>query len=616
MKDKKNLPVLLVIAGIIIFIGVAFLSYSSVKAAFKAQTSEALELAESDYEQEKDEQREAGTKNALAQEDKKKAETVSKKEQEKTEETDKAEDKKAVDKSTGKKTVDTSSFLSNNGKRIDYSVQCFKPGTRTSSLKWEDKVFSKIENPKDPKEALINTYPFFRRALKTSDDKNLEFEVYCYPETGKPARLSAIENCGDYYEITNYYFDGDEMLNYASAYTQTVIMPIALNSPEITSRYYFSDDVMVRFIYSEGEEAKSYRSSDMSKYSSGTREQYDYIEQDIINKAYISYYAFLNTDEIVKVSGYVMDEFNQPVSKAVMRIASEDGENLKKIKTNGDGYYSFSVEASDSSYTISAEKDDMTAQQVYNLRAGKGSGQCFVDTIYMCYYENRADTYDVHLIVRDAISNSKVIDNAELKLRNGVNNTDGTVFASGTLDSAGTMNIPLCSGMYTAQVDKEGYETSYFNVTVREDHQSVIGYAVPEIEEGSYLAYVYWETTPFDLDCRMFGEYGATVLRSPVDSIGSVMTECFAMEKPGNEPYKLYVSDYISCTAGNYMSYNMSVSGAYVKVYSSEGLIASLSVPAAHAGVVWDALTIRDGVVYPDNKYYYTLGADLYWTSK
>jgi hypothetical protein len=170
--------------------------------------------------------------------------------------------------------------------------------------------------------------------------------------------------------------------------------------------------------------------------------------------------------------------------------------------------------------------------------------------------------------------------------------------------------------MYTAQVDKEGYETSYFNVTVKQDHQSVIGYAVPEIEEGSYLAYVYWETTPFDLDCRMFGEYGATILRSPVDSIGSVMTECFAMEKPGNEPYKLYVSDYISCTAGNYMSYNMSVSGAYVKVYSSEGLIASLSVPAAHAGVIWEALTIRDGVVYPDNRYYYTPGTDLYWTSK
>ena len=613
MKNKKNLPVLLVIAGIIVFIGVAFLSYSSVKAAFKAQTSAALKLAESDYELEKNEMKEAGTNRTAEEEDKKKAETSSKEEKD---EPEKEEEKKEADRNTGKKTVDASSFLSKNGKRIDYSVQYFKPGKRTSSLKWEDKVFSKIENPGNPKEALINTFPFFRRALKTSDDKNLEFEVYCYPETGKPARLSAIENCGDYYEITNYYFDEDEMLNYASSCRQTVIMPIALNSSEITSRYYFSNDVMVRFIYSDGQEAKSYRSSDMSKYSSGTREQYDYIENETINKAYISYYSFLNTDEIVKVSGYVMDEFNQPVSRAVMRISSEDGQNLKKIKTNGDGYYSFSVDASDEAYTISAEKDDMTAQQVYNLRVIKGSGHYFVDTIYMCYYENRTDTYDVHLIVRDAISNSKVIDNAELKLRTGVNNTDGTVFASGTLDSAGTMNIPLSSGMYTAQVDKEGYETSYFNVTVRQDHQSVIGYAVPEIEEGSYLAYVYWETTPFDLDCRMFGEYGATILRSPVDSIGSVMTECFAMEKPGNEPYKLYVSDYISCTAGNYMSYNMSVSGAYVKVYSSEGLIASLSVPAAHAGVIWDALTIRDGVVYPDNRYYYTPGTDLYWTSK
>ena len=168
MKNKKNLPVLLVIAGIIVFIGVAFLSYSSVKAAFKAQTSAALKLAESDYELEKNEMKEAGTNRTAEEEDKKKAETSSKEEKD---EPEKEEEKKEADRNTGKKTVDTSSFLSKNGKRIDYSVQYFKPGKRTSSLKWEDKVFSKIENPGNPKEALINTFPFFRRALKTSDDK-------------------------------------------------------------------------------------------------------------------------------------------------------------------------------------------------------------------------------------------------------------------------------------------------------------------------------------------------------------------------------------------------------------------------------------------------------------
>ena len=604
MDEKKNFSVISIIVGIIAFIAVAFGSYFIIRNVFNAQTAAAKELAASEYEQEKKE-REEERKAALTETVNEAPIEVKEPEPEREENPIHA-------------LVDVSEFMSKRGTTVtvDYSTDYFLPEDRDTSLKWEDKVFSRIENLEEPEKALINTYPVSRRQLKSSDDKEIEYEAYLYPETGTPAKLSCIEDCGDYYEVTDFYFDTEESLNYVAMYRQVVLKPAEINTAIVMSRYYIGNDTLLRYIYAEDEEALSYSLADYHKYSDGTKNQYDFLEEDIINKAYITYFTYLNTEETIKISGYVQDEFDQPLSGVSMKLTSEDGEEKKTAKTNGDGYYSFTIGTSDKTYTVSAEKEALAGQEIYNIKAAAGSGNYFADTIYMGYTDNLSVTYDVHMIVRDAISNSKIIDNADLKLRTGVNNTEGVVFASGTLDAAGTLNIPLCSGMYTAEVTKEGYETSYFNVTVKENHQSVIGYAVPEIAEGSYLAYVYWEATPFDLDCRMFGEYGKTILRSPVDSIGSVMTECFALENIGNEPYKLYISDYISCTAGNYMSYNMSASGAYVKVYSSEGLIASLTVPAAHAGVVWDALTIRDGQIYPDNKYYYMIGTDLYWTSK
>ncbi len=642
MKNQKTNPVIILIIALIVFIAVAFGSYFLVRSVFAKQEAEAHNLAVEEYEKERGEalaqggagdketptvtvssEKEAGEASDAGTETVSFEKAVSddkanNKEEassdKKTASSEKADSKESSSvKPASNESVDVSKFLSRS-KKVDYSVEYFKPGKRSDSLTWEDKVFSKIENIDSPKNAAINNYPISRRKLKSEENKDIEYEVYSYPDSGEPAKLTYIEDCGDYYEITDYYFDKDGKLNYASVYDQIVIMPVELNSSNVKSRLYITDDTLVRYIYTEGDVSTSYKASDVSKYSEGTREQYDYLEKSIVNSAYISYYAYLNTKETVTIQGYVQDEFDKPLSD--VKVVLSGGKKDKRTKTDGDGHYSFSVEPSDTPYKLSMEKDSLSSEEIYNIKVPAGSGDYFTDTIYMGYQNNQTAAYDVHLIVRDAISNSKIIDEADIKLRRGVNNLDGDIFASGKLDSAGSINLPLSSGMYTAGVDKEGYETSYFNIIVKENHQSAMGYAVPEIEEGKYLAFVYWEMTPFDLDCRMFGEYGRTILRSPVDSIGSVMTECFALEDLGNEPYKLFISDYISCTSGNTMSYSMSSSGAYAKVYSSEGIQASINVPAAHAGIIWDALTLRNGVIYPDNRYYYNISSDLYWTSK
>ncbi|MCR5789942.1 MAG: carboxypeptidase regulatory-like domain-containing protein [Lachnospiraceae bacterium] len=598
-NEKKKNPVITVIAVLILVLAVAFSAFFTVKGTFNTLEAQAKEKASVLYAKELTEKKNA-----------KKAPEEEKKEEKKTE-TEKAEEPEKT-----KKEAKPSDYMPAENK-IDYSQECFYPNKRDTKLRWTDTVFSVIENVNAPKEAPVNTYPLSGRHFLSEKERQIDFRIYSYPETGTPAKITVWEDCGDNTRVTDFYYDKEKKLNYAADYNQINVVPVDITGKKISSRYYITDDTMVRYIYSEQSQSVSYELSKYKSYSAGTKKQYDYLEEDIINRAYITLSACENSKEYITLKGYVQDEFNQPVSGITVTLSSEyAGSGNQKTETDGDGYYSFSVEASDKSYTASFENEAFKPLTVKELKAEPGAGDYFIDTVYMGYTNNEGTSYPVNIHVRNAVDNGVTLAGAEYKLRNGVNERDAEIIASGLLDATGAAQVYLTAGMYTAEITAEGYETSYFTVKVKQDHQTEIGYAVPEVPEGSYIAYIYWETQPLDLDVRMIGQYGKNKIGPSADSIGVIMTETISLTDIGAEPYELYVSDYVSCASGNTMSYNMSASGVYAKVYSSEGLVASLTVPAAHAGVIWDVLTLQNGKVYPNNRYYYQVDPDLYWTTK
>ncbi|MCR4740543.1 MAG: Ig-like domain-containing protein [Lachnospiraceae bacterium] len=600
-KDQFSLTLTGVIIYSVILIGVVFGTYLFVKNIFEKSELRATEAAAKAYEEE------------LEKEEAKEAEPV-KEEEPKKEEKEPAEpvSSKEIDLSK----VDVHSFVDND-KKINYSENFFGTGKRDINLTKDMDFFNRLENVKDPETAGVNDLSVKRFSAVNDRDNGLEFLVYSNVENGQPEKITARENCGDYYRITDYYYLNGR-IKYADEYDQTVIYPVDISSSDITARYYINKDCLVEYVYCENDKATVYRLSELSQYSKGTADQYDYLEKDIINRAYVTYYACQNMSDDVTISGYVLDEFNQPLEGVNVEFYEKGNSNRAALtQTNGDGFYSFSAKAgSEADHYISLQKTSLEEVNIYGIKIPEGSGDIKPETVYMGYLDNKVRLHDVQIVVRNAVDTSVPVNEGQIKLRRGLNNRDGEVFYSGTLDFTGSLFVQLYSSEYTAEVSKGGYETAYINLAVKQDHLAVIGYAVPDLPENSYVAVISWETAPLDLDSRLIGQYGNPLTRSVTDSIGSVMAESLGITDAGKKEYKVYLSDYGNAVTNNNMTYNLSDSGAVVDIYSYNGLETSFKVPAAHAGTVWDVCTIRNGAIIPDNNYYYILDEGSVFASK
>ncbi|MBO4901875.1 MAG: carboxypeptidase regulatory-like domain-containing protein [Lachnospiraceae bacterium] len=511
--------------------------------------------------------------------------------------------------------LDVTGLIDKETMEIDYTQVVAKPEKRNKNYVWKDTVFSKLENVQNPADAAVNTYEFSRKFAVVNTDKKMEFMIFTNPETQKAEKITTKEYCGDDMEILNYYYDNGR-INYVTQYRQTVDVPIDLSTKDVQARYYFSGDTMVRFIYCENDSATEYTVADIDKYSEGTVDQYDFLEGDILNRAYINYNIVKLLPEIEKVDGYIMDEFNSGLSEAQILVSDAEGNEVVRTQTNGDGYYSFELPADNSKvYTIHVSKGTLDNVDIYNIRSLEGAAYYSVEPVYMAYTETGA-IYNVQILVRDAANAVNGLPEATIRIRSGINNYEGDVIATGALDATGAITAPLKAGCYTAEVQKGGYETCFFTIIVKADRQAVLGYAVADVGENEVVTTLSWDATPLDLDLRMISSCGKRSNRSGLDSVGSTVAEMIRTTQLGADSFECYVSDYSNCTGGDPNSYSMSSSNAYVSIYSADGLQAMFHVPAAHMGVVWKPFEIRNARILPLNEYYYTVGEGSIWMTK
>lgn len=512
------------------------------------------------------------------------------------------------------KLIDVTELLNQETMEIDYSQEVIRPAKWDGNAKWKDKVFSRLENVSNPSQALVNTYDFSRKFAVKDTDKKLEFMIFTNPETDKTEKITTKEYCGEDVEISSYYYDNGN-LNYAIQYRQAVDLPINLSTTEVTSRYYFNRDTMVKYLYCAEGSATEYTVEDFDSYSDGTKEQYRYLEQTILNSATINYNMLRNLEEKVTFAGYVLDEFNSGMDEASIRLTDNAGEVVLETLTNPDGYYSFVLPADNAEvYTMTVNKGQLDPVTVYHLRAARGEERHDIEPIYLAYTETGA-VYNVQIMVRDAANAITGLAEGTLRLRSGFNNYEGDVIATGVLDATGAITAPLKAGCYTAEVQKGGYEVCYFSVVVKSDHQAVLGYAVADVGENEVVTTLSWDTT-LDLDLRMFSSGGARKDKSGLDSVGPTMAEMLRTTKLDADSFECFVNDYSNCAGGDFYAYSLSGSNATVCVYSSDGLQATLHVPAGHIGVVWKPFEIRNARVLAINHFYFSDQTDSFWSGK
>ena len=496
---------------------------------------------------------------------------------------------------------------------IDYSITRFKPGKRNKNLKWKDTVFSRIENVNDSASAPVNTFDYKRVTANLKDNKTTEYKVYTNPQNGFVEKITEVENCGEILNILDYYYDNGN-INYISEYKTYVDKPINLSSSDIESRFYFRNDCLVRYIYCKDGSATEYALADIDNYSKGTVDQYDYLEEDMINRAYIVYNVAPSIKETELLYGYVMDEFSMPMEDAKIEIRSENDERVvADTRTDGDGFYKVSIDCTDDeTFCAVASKDTLNEVGVFGITAKFGSGKYSVEPIIMGY-TNNTTTYPTQFVVRDATDPNKPLSGAGIMIRRGINNRTGEVMQTGALDDNGTATVALTSGSYTAEITKGGYETLFLSVIVRLDHQYAVGFAMPDVDSDTFRIAVSWESAPLDLNSMAISSNRARILKSSVDSLGLTTAECVTIDNAGEDDYRFFVTDFGSITSGDLMSYNMTGSGACVDVYTSEGLIGKYHVPVANAGVIWESFEIRNKTLLPVNSYYYSVEDDDLW---
>lgn len=180
-------------------------------------------------------------------------------------------------------------------------------------------------------------------------------------------------------------------------------------------------------------------------------------------------------------------------------------------------------------------------------------------------------------------------------------------------------SIPLkCWKDATAEFSKEGYITGYANVICTNmDNADQDGVITPVLSDDEYRIVLTWSSTPSDLDSHLSGplstgerfhvyysdmsafDNGETVATLDLDDTSSYGPETITLKKTQDGIYKYAVHDYSN--RSNASSTELSMSGAKVKLYCGNTLLATYNVPINVAGNIWNVFEIEGDTVQTIN---------------
>lgn len=223
--------------------------------------------------------------------------------------------------------------------------------------------------------------------------------------------------------------------------------------------------------------------------------------------------------------------------------------------------------------------------------------------------------------------NGNSIEDATVKFRKGWNSKTGNYVknilgqeVTTQTDASGDFSVSLPIGIYTVEIEKNGFVTGYFNVVSTSGTSSGVQTMVltPVLSEDEYRIVLTWGATPSDLDShlsyyngntRLIHVYysskkgnlnGETIAELDLDDTTSYGPETVTIsldaELLNDGVFKYSVHDYTNRSSTN--SNALSMSGAVVRVYKGNDLITTYNVPQNKEGTVWHVFEItKDGIV-------------------
>lgn len=542
--------------------------------------------------------------------------------------------------------------------KINVYEENYAPNKRDTSLQWDETLFYKLEeiDQSSDKDGYINYYSVEKKQLINEETGNLmEYEIYINPDNNEVNKIVSIEYIGDQLEIVDYYYDKGKV-SFIFKREDSVYTPTYASPDKIGERYYFNNDVLVKWrVINEPLKVNDYAlqgGANIIAYDTLPDEKKQYFdtrEVKMLNAAYNTYNTVLQARSIGYIKGYVTSINGEPMADVEVRVLSDEYNVLVgNALTNSEGNYNIPVPSNGGTYRIVITKPGYIVTTIYDIDMNSQFLGAYQESVYLI--PNNNTSYNIQILLSDAF-NKLTVDNsfydsengyygmndmiklsgATLNIRTGINNKTGSIYTTTYADDYGLVNVYLPAGVYTGEIIKNGYITSYFTITARYDNDFIQSNTTPVLGDDEVRIVLTWGDTPSDLDSHLFtpyqGEDGDMQHigysqrddgwgnNLDVDDTTSYGPETITISNLSSGSYKYYVADYSNCAYGNSDSYEMSLSGAKVSVYTKDGLVQMFNVPRNKSGVIWEVFEIRNKKVVPIQRYYNNITDKPWWNS-
>jgi Carboxypeptidase regulatory-like domain/Fibronectin type III domain len=327
-------------------------------------------------------------------------------------------------------------------------------------------------------------------------------------------------------------------------------------------------------------------------------------------------------------SGALSGRVNNALTNAPLQGVSITVYNQNTVVASGvtieDGSYSFPVPAG-SGYRIEFMKEGFITAVYESVAVGTGT-TTLEPVLQIDTGHSGAGSLSGTIV--DAFSGQGV-DAVTINLRAGINVTSGPIAATGITQDRGFFNFTdLAAGNYTAEALKSGYTNGYFTViciggTSTGNQQGTI---TPIIESGQTRIILSWGEEPSDLDSHLTGPTpessrfhifyaqetyavnDVVYADLDLDDTDSFGPETTTIYQQISGVYRFSVHDYSNRDSLD--STALSKSGAQVKVYRGDALVAAFNVPVNQGGTLWTVFELDGTTITPINALSYE--ADSY----
>lgn len=534
--------------------------------------------------------------------------------------------------------------------QIDIYEENYEVRQAKQNNKWDSSLFYKLENidPKSDKDGMLSTYNIEAKALQNKETGNkIEYILYRNPDTNAVNKIVSMEYLENKeIETIDYYFTDEGKVNFIYFHTVIEYTPSFAKRDKPGERYYFDDDAMVKWRITTKEKDNSVKElnyvatkaewgdqaecawwSMLKDTSPEIQNKFQEKAVRMLNAAYNTYHAVVDTESINLIDGCVVDEYDETLADVTVRLFAEEKEAcLFECSTDENGKYQLYIPSDAYTYRLEIEKEGFLKEVIYGIEPTGEIVELIQESV--CLFQD-GETGNMYFELAHAFDDEEYISEATITIRKGVNNRYGDIYDTFDYLEGENTEILLEPGNYTLEIESEDYQTAYKNIRFCLDGTITILLS-PILEDGEVRIVLDWGAYPEDLDAHLFtpfdkeesedvyhiwygqqeDPYGNNLDRDDTDSYGP---ETMTIQNLGDGCYKYYVADFTHCSEENPTSYEMSESGAQVNVYTSDGEVQTFYVPTNRSGVIWEVFEIRNGRINKINHYYNQIEDKPWW---